>query len=278
MTAEQIIEDVAARLSEIPGIVGVVLGGSMASGTHSPASDIDIGIYYDDSSGFDLLELAKAAAELDDEHRENLISPIGGWGPWVNAGGWLVIKGYHVDFILRDVRRVAQVINECLSGSVSAHYHTGHPHAYLNVMYMGEVSICRILFDAASQIAELQAKTMPYPAVLQEAILSFFMFEAGFSLRFAEDNVDKDDVSYVSGCCFRTLSCLNQVLFAKNKQYIINEKKAVSIIDRFGYKPVNYKSRVDQIVSLLSSDKNSTREGVDMLRELVVETEKLLQH
>ncbi|GIP31793.1 nucleotidyltransferase domain-containing protein [Paenibacillus sp. J2TS4] len=277
MNVHKIIEDISKQLEGIPGIVGVVLGGSRARDTHRPTSDIDIGIYYDESAGFDVRELGKIAARLDDERRENLVSALGGWGPWINAGGWLVVKGYPVDLILRDVKRVSQVIEECLSGSVSAHYHAGHPHAYLNVMYMGEVAICKIISDPSHQIAELKKKTEPYPKAMQDAIIGYFMFEATFSVRFAEDNVDKDDVSYVCGCCFRALSCLNQVLFAKNKQYCINEKKAVAMVDRFEIKPHDYKNRIDQLVTLLSLDKGSTREGVDMLKDLIAETEKLLQ-
>jgi hypothetical protein len=48
-------------------------------------------------------------------------------------------------------------------------------------------------------------------------------------------------------------------------------------LDRFEIKPVDYKKRVDQIFTLLSSDKDSTRKAVGILRDLVVETEKLLQ-
>ncbi|SEM81445.1 nucleotidyltransferase domain-containing protein [Lihuaxuella thermophila] len=277
MTVQNIIEDVTRKLEGVPGIVGVVLGGSRARGTHRPDSDIDIGIYYDESAGFDVRNLNEIATELDDEHRTNLITPLGGWGPWVNGGGWLVIQGYHVDFIFRDVKRVARVIEDCLQGTVTAHYQTGHPHAYLNVMYMGEVSICQILSDPANRIAELQAKTRPYPKTLQEAIIRWFMFEASFSLLFMDKYADKDDVSYVAGHCFRAISSLNQVLFARNEEYCINEKNAVAMADRFDIKPVDYKKRVDRIFTLLSSNKDRTREAVGMLRELVTETEKLLQ-
>lgn len=275
MNVEKIIDDVTKKLEGAKGIIGIVLGGSRARGTHRPTSDIDIGIYYDESAGFDIHEIAKIAAEIDDEHRENLISPLGGWGEWVNGGGWLVVGGYHVDLIFRDIKRVEQVIEDCLKGLVSAHYHAGHPHAYLNVMYMGEVSICKILADPTNRIAKLKAKTVPYPKELQDAIIGYFMFEANFSLAFADDNVDKDDVSYVSGCCFRTISCLNQVLFARNGKYCINEKKAVAMIDGFSIKPKDYKKRIDKIVTFVSSDKDKTKEGVDMLRDLVLETETI---
>ena len=243
MTVQKVINQICKELDGIAGIVGVVLGGSRARGTNHATSDIDIGIYYDESAGFDINEIRKIATKIDDDHRENIITTLGEWGPWINGGGWLVVQGYHVDFIFRDIKRVSRVIDDCLKGVVSAHYHTRHPHAYINVMYMGESSICKILIDPTNQIAELKAKTMPYPKSLKDAIIGYFMFEASFSLMFAKDNVDKDDISYVAGQVFRTISCLNQVLFALNEEYCINEKKAVRMIEGFRKKPFNTKTK-----------------------------------
>lgn len=276
MIVEEIINKINEELKGVPGIVGVVLGGSRARGTHHPTSDIDIGIYYDESAGFNIDAIGRIATKLDDEHRENIISSLGEWGPWINAGGWLVVQGYPVDFIFRDIKRVSAVIDECLSGKISSHYHTGHPHAYLNVMYMGEVATCRILSDPENKIGGLKSKTRPYPKVLKDAIVGYFMFEASFSLIFAKDNIDKDDISYVCGHCFRTISCLNQVLFAINEEYCINEKKAVKMIETFNIKPCAYKEKIDKIITLISSDMNRTREGVDMLQKLIDETDTLL--
>lgn len=178
--------------------------------------------------------------------------------------------------IFRNIKTVSQVIEDCIRGKVSTHYHTGHPHAYLNVMYMGEISICKILTDPTNQVADLKSKTYPYPKELQDAIIGYFMFEASFSLMFAKDNVDKDDISYVAGHCFRVVSCLNQVLFALNKEYCINEKKAVWMIDNFNRKPKNFKIRIDRIITFISSNPDHTRAGVNALHELLSETEMLL--
>lgn len=277
MTVQNAINKVSKELSGVSGIVGIVLGGSRAKGTNHATSDIDIGIYYDQSVGFDVNEIGRIATKIDDENRENLVSSLGEWGDWINGGGWIVVQGYHVDLIFRDIKRVAQVIDECSLGKVSTHYHTGHPHAYLNFMYMGEISICKILFEPKSYISDLKAKTKPYPKPLKDAITSYFMFEASFSLMFARDNIDKDDISYVMGHCFRTISCLNQVLFAMNEEYCINEKKAVRMIDGFHNKPRDYKIKIDKIITLISSSIDNTKIGIEILQELITDTEKLLE-
>ncbi|MGZ7442980.1 nucleotidyltransferase domain-containing protein [Paenibacillus sp. TH7-28] len=276
MTVQQVIDQINKELSGVKGIVGVVLGGSRARETNHATSDIDIGIYYDEAAGFDVSEVSKIATKLDDEHRENIITSLGEWGPWVNGGGWLIVQGYHVDFLFRDVKRVSQVMDDCLMGKVSPNYQTGHPHAYINVMYMGEISICKVLSDPANQIAELKAKAMPYPQPLKDAMIGYFMFESSFSLMFAEKNLDKDDISYVAGHAFRSISCLNQVIFALNGEYCINEKKAVRMIEGFNTKPNDYKKKIDQIITLISSNQDSTKEGIGILQELISETERLL--
>jgi hypothetical protein len=219
-----ILDKVVSVLADVSGIQAVVLGGSRARGTHSSESDIDIGIYYDKET-LDLVSLNKAAKLVDDEHRDNLIVPPGEWGQWVNGGGWLVIGGYHVDFILRDAEKVKIVISECQEGVISAHYQTGHPHAYMNVMYMGELAVCKILWDKQGKFIALKQVAEKYPPKLKRAIIGFFTFEAEFSLMFAESNSKKNDVYYVTAHIVRTISALNQVLFAVNEEYCLNEKR-----------------------------------------------------
>lgn len=254
MEIQSILDKIIMALDEAPGVVGVVLGGSRARGTNRPDSDIDIGIYYDSADGFGLSHIYSIATELDDAHRTDLITPLGGWGEWVNGGGWLVVDGYHVDFIFRDVRRVERVIDDCLAGKITTHYHAGHPHAYINTMYMGEMAVCKILTDKYRWLAGLKAMTKPYPVEMKKSLIGYFMFESGFSAMFAGDNAAQDDLYYVTGHLFRAVSCLNQVLFAVNEEYCINEKKAVKAIEGFAIKPLKYKERVDEIFKLPGSN------------------------
>lgn len=275
-SVEHILQKVMEAVQGVPGVVGVVLGGSRARGTHKPDSDVDIGIYYDERAGFSVEHLSEAAARLDDDGRKNLITPLGGWGPWVNAGGWLVVKGYHVDLILRDLNRVAEEIQACSEGRVTINYQTGHPHGYLNAMYMGEVAICQILHDPMGRIAALKAKTRPYPETLKAAMVGYFLFEAEFSCMFVQKSIDQDDLPYLCGHFFRSTSCLNQVIFALNEEYCLNEKRAVDIIETFPKKPATYKARLDQAFSLLSSDPDKSRKAAEILYELIEETKTLV--
>jgi Predicted nucleotidyltransferases len=267
-----ILDKVVYALADVSGIQAIVLGGSRARGTHSSESDIDIGIYYDKAT-LDLVSLNKAAQLIDDKHRDNLVVPPGEWGKWVNGGGWLVINGYHVDFILRDADRVKNVIAECQQGAISAHYQTGHPHAYMNVMYMGELAVCKVLWDKEGNISTLKQVAEKYPQKLKRAIIGFFAFEAEFSLMFAESNAEKNDVYYVTAHIVRVISALNQVLFAVNEEYCLNEKKAVGMIDHFNIHPLGYKDKVNSIFAVAGTD------GVNacvQLKQLINEVKDIL--
>lgn len=252
-------------LGGVPGVVGVVLGGSRARGAASPDSDYDFGVYYSEGGPLDVAALDAAAALLDDAGRTGLVAPPGAWGNWVNGGAWLTVDGLHVDLILRDVARVAAEIAACLAGKVHAHYQTGHPHAYLNAMYMGELAIAQILHDPSGRVRDLQRRTVPYPDELRRALVEFFGFEAGFSHMLAAASVARGDAYYVAAHIVRSLSCLNQALFAANREYCINEKKAVAMIDGFARKPPDYGRRVAGVVALAGVDDAAACAGLERL-------------
>lgn len=267
-----IMNSAAEKLSALPFIEGIVLGGSRARGNHAVDSDIDIGIYYD-SQHFDLHAMNQLATELDDEHRSNLVVPPGAWGDWVNGGGWLVINGYHVDFILRDLKRVKQIMKDTEQGVVTANYQTGHPHGYISAMYRGELAISKILYAKNESFCKLKKQAEAYPAALRKSLVDFFIFEAGFSLMFVKANVKTDDKYYIAGHVFRVISCLNQVLFACNHAYCINEKKAIELIETFEHKPKKYAQKVNRIFEVLGF---SLIECCDMTEKLYNEVKQMV--
>ncbi|HIV20258.1 MAG TPA: nucleotidyltransferase domain-containing protein [Candidatus Merdivicinus intestinigallinarum] len=268
---EKILDSITAALKGCPGVQGIVLGGSQVTGTAGPGSDLDIGVYYDRET-LDLEQLNALAKTLDDKHRENLVCPEGGWGPWVNCGGWLAIGGVPVDLILRDVSRVKKAVESAERGEFSAHYQTGHPHAFLDVMYRGELASSRLLYAKNEEFSRLKGKAEPYPPALKESLIRFFGFEAGFSCMLAEKSLTKGDLSYVAGHLFRSVSAMNQALFALNGQWCLNEKKAALRVDSFAQAPGNYSQRVNRIFRSLGG---SPGEAVRLLQELCGEMQKL---
>lgn len=276
MEPEQIITMIAEKLRHVQGIEAVVLGGSRARGTHTPASDIDLGIYYSRSDELDLNALRTIAAEIHDDG-DAVLSDIGGWGAWVNGGGWLTVQGSAVDFIYRDLQRVARVMDQCLAGEVTIDYHPGHPHGYTNALYVSEAAVCRILWDRTGIITGLQARTTPFPKSLQQALIDKFLWEADFSYLIAKKGIARLDVSYIAGCCYRAVSCLNQTLFALNETYWMNEKGAVLIADRFALRPHDYRERADAVFAGLLPDATKLETSLLHLHSLIQETQHLTE-
>lgn len=263
------IQQIVDTLKACPFVAGIALGGSRATGTANEQSDVDIGIYYHHDQ-LDSETLSRLAQELDDQHRENLVCGEGGWGPWVNCGGWLVMDGVHVDLILRDVSRVQDVIARTERGEFTPHYQTGHPHAYLDVMYRGELASCRLLYAADPSLADLKARAETYPPSLQRALARFFLFEAGFSCELAEKNLPNGDLYYFTGHLFRAASALNQALFACNARWCLNEKKTIFRIDGFPLHPAGYARRMNRVFTLAGASPSESLAELQALRRETV--------
>lgn len=276
MDIQPILSKITERLKQIEGVQALVLGGSRARGTYHPNSDIDIGIYYTASGGLDIDELRRAASTLDDDNRDNLITDIGGWGPWINGGGWLKVNQVPVDFLYRELDQVSNVIDQCHRGDLTIDYQPGHPHGFLNSIYMAEIALCKVLWDPSGVVEAMKSRTNPYPPALQRATIQKFLWEARFSLEIGIKGINKKDLGYIAGCWFRSVSCLNQVLFALNETYFMNEKGAAAIADSFNLVPSEYSNRINQILSLELKEQSVFQNSLRLLGDLIHETEQLV--
>ncbi|QRO01875.1 nucleotidyltransferase domain-containing protein [Archangium violaceum] len=222
-----VLDRVVEALRSVPGVVALVLGGSRGRGTAGPASDYDIGLYYEPDAPLDVAALQSAIAPLVDDP-SSTVTRIGEWGPWINGGGWLTIAGTEVDLLYRDLGRVREVIAEARQGRFSMNYQTGHPHGFCSVIWMGEVATCQPLLDPFGRIAELKGETWPYPEALRDALIVRFGWEVGFAIENAQIAARRAEQTHIAGCAYRALCCMAQVLFALNGRYLINEKGAVA--------------------------------------------------
>ena len=246
------IADVAQRLADVPGILGVTLGGSRARGEHRPDSDVDLGLYY--RGEFDLPALRALAATFGGEVTER-----GGWGPWVDGGGWLSIEGTAVDWIYRDLDRVAVSVLDASAGRIALHAQLGHPDGVTSVSYAAELAIARVLEDRYGVLAALRPTS--YPPALAEAMVSR-LGEADFWL-----GVKGTDPVYAAGCIFRAIMVCNHALHGRAERWLINEKAATEASSRLSIAPRDYAARA--AAAIAGPDVAAARELVDAVRAAV---------
>ncbi|MGI8869403.1 MAG: nucleotidyltransferase family protein [Mycobacteriales bacterium] len=223
MIADSRLRKVAARIAAVPGVIGVALGGSRARGTHGPDSDLDLGLYYRPELAVG--ELSALAADLSGPGTQ--ITEPGGWGPWVDGGGWLVIEGTAVDWIYRDLDRVRAAWVDARGGRYAFHLQAGHPLGFADFAYAGELASAVLLADPSGELAALQASMRAgYPPRLAAAIVDG-LWEAGFLIDGARKAVGRADAAYIAGCLFRAVGLCAHAVHASAGSWLLNEKGAV---------------------------------------------------
>ncbi|GAA3421642.1 nucleotidyltransferase domain-containing protein [Streptosporangium vulgare] len=236
------LEALARRLAQVPGVVAVVLGGSRARGTHRPDSDIDLGLYY--RGDLDVTALRALAARETGEPTE--LTEPGGWGPWVDGGGWLTIDGQRVDWIYRDLDRVHRIWADCQEGRYEVGVQAGHPLGFHSHAYAGEVALCRVLADPTGELSDLRERTRTYPEALGTALVNG-LWEADFSVALARYGAAGTDPAYAAGCLFRAVGVACQALHGHAGEWLVNEKGMVASTGRLPTAPRDFAARARRL-------------------------------
>lgn len=248
---DPLLAEIAPALAEVPGVAAIALGGSRARGTATEASDYDVGLYFHRRRPLDTVALLDAVRPLVDRPETATVTAVGEWGPWIVGGGWLRVAGKKVDILYREIEAVEEVITDASAGRISMHYQPGHPHGFCSAHWMGEVALCRPLNDPERALAELKARTQPYPRALGEALIGKFLWEVGFSIENAALGAARGDATHVAGCSYRALCCTAQVLFALNARYLINEKAALEAAQGLPLTITELAARADAVWSAI---------------------------
>ncbi|WP_030807008.1 nucleotidyltransferase domain-containing protein [Streptomyces sp. NRRL S-337] len=240
------MEEIAARIAQVPGVVGVMLGGSRARGTHRADSDWDLGVYYRGEP--DLKALEALAAEVTGGPVE-VFGP-GAWGPWVNGGAWLVLPdGRHVDWILRDLDRVRRVWEDCRAGRFETGMQAGHPLGFWSPAYPGEVALGRVLADTEGELSGLKEETRAYPPALRTSLTGTAVWDAGFSVAMAGKSSAAQDVLHASLCLSRAVGQLVQALYAHHGAWCLNEKGALAAAAALPDTPPDFAPRATALLA-----------------------------
>jgi predicted nucleotidyltransferase len=272
---DRILNQVVARVSKIEGIQAIVLGGSRARGTADEHSDIDLGIYYDGRHPFSVPALGTAAKELDDRHADGLVTSFGEWGPAVNGGGWLEMRGNHVDFLYREIGAVRDAIEDCIAGRARSVSQLGHPLGFQMQIYAGEVQVCSPLYDPANAMAQLKSLVREYPEKFRTAAVTRHLFDAEFEISIATKPAARADVMYVAGCLFRAAGFMTIVLYALNRKFFLNEKGAFAESRRFAIKPARFHEAVASVLGRVGTSPADLSKSVVSFQSLAAELRQL---
>ncbi|MFD5430567.1 nucleotidyltransferase family protein [Kitasatospora sp. NPDC127067] len=258
-----VIENMASQLARVPGVVGVMLGGSRARGEERPESDWDLGVYYRGAPDLDALR-ALAGPEVE-------VAGPGGWGPWVNGGAWLRVEGVAVDWILRDLDRVGRVWADCRRGRFEVGTQAGHPLGFWSPCYPGEVALGLPLADPTGELTRLKEQAADYPEPLRDA-LTAATWEAGFLLDTAAKSAARADALHVSLCLSRTVGILVQALHAHHRRWCLNEKGALAVAEQLPDTPADFGTTARGLLAAPGGSAAELTAAVARARELTRET------
>lgn len=271
MISEQRLQQMAEDLVAIRGVEAVSLGGSRAQGTHHAGSDVDLGLYY--GPGLDLAALRELARRWMPGAE---VAGPGGWGPWVDGGGWLTVDGTAVDWILRNLDRVHHQCARSVRGEFAFHQQTGHPLGFLDVSYAGEAATGRPLGDPSGLLADLRAQLTPYPPALARAFAEN-LAQADFLIGGAAKAVAKHDPAYIALCCATALMHCAHAWHAAAGVWVLNEKGLIPDVARLDRETGGFAQQATRALAAVGETPQQLTATIQLVRALVARTQEALR-
>lgn len=181
------------------------------------------------------------------------MTPHGGWGPWVDGGGWLTIDGCAVDLIYRDLDRVEDCWRRASAGEHAFGVQAGHPLGVPLLAYPGEVALGRVLADPSGVLARLHEEYQSYPPALADAVVAG-LWEARFLLDGAAKVAHRGDPAYLSLMLSRALLLAAHAICARAGRWVTNEKGLVAVAARQPGAPPGFAALVHDTLALVTTD------------------------
>jgi hypothetical protein len=206
----QAVRELADRLSKIPAVVAVALGGSRASGTALADSDWDFGLYYRG-------ELR--AQDVRALGYEGVVVEPGEWGRLMNGGARLTVEGQRVGLRYRELDVVRHWLDEAKAGRYELDLVEGHLAGMASYVLVGELAQ-----------AEVLAGKLPrpdFPEALRLAAPGRWRGSAARSLAGAEAAAERHDVVACAGLLAKAAIEAAQAALAERGEWALCERGIV---------------------------------------------------
>jgi len=272
---QEIVAGLTRALEGVPGVQAVVLGGSHARGMARADSDVDLGLFYSDSSPLSIDGVREVAARAPGSVNP-FVSELFEWGPWVNGGAWLQVDGQRVDFIYRSLEHVERVIADAFRGEYELHFGQQPPFGYFGPTYLGELDVALPLLDPNGRVAALKTRVAEYPEALRREVVQNFLWSAEFALHaFARKFARRGEVYLTASTIARCVHALVLVLFAFNRRHLLNDKTALEETASFAACPADFRRRVEALLANVGESPAKLEHSVGLTRALFEETAAL---
>lgn len=231
MNDRAFLDTVTDRLAALPAVRAVALGGSRAQGTHTPASDWDLAIYYRG----DFTPAALRAVGWEGE-----VSEIGGWGGGVfNGGAWLTIDGRRVDVHYRDLDVVEHELAEAEEGRFHVEPLLFHLAGIPSYLLVAELAVNKVLHGTLPRPAA-------YPDKLRHTAHTRWHDTARMTLAYAKTNhAPNGRRTETAGAIATAAMQAGHAALAARGEWVTNEKR---LLERAGLRGV------DDIIGSLSTE------------------------
>ena len=189
------------------------------------------------------------------------LTEVGAWGPWVDGGGWLQVRGAAVDWLYRDVGRVRAAWDDAQQGRYRFHAQVGHPLGVPDFAYAGR--------SRSVSCWPTRAASWPSCSRRRGATLlrcrrrwSRGLWEAqSFLLAGARKAARRGDTAYVAGCLFRVVGVCVHALHGRAGRWLVNEKGAVRSAARLPLAPPGLVEKVGLLLGGLGTSPDELRRG-----------------
>ena len=243
------LRELVDALAALPAVEAVVLGGSHARGLARDGSDVDLGLLYRDAHPIDVAAVRALAARWNDT-ADPVVTGLYEWGPWVNGGAWLTVRGRRVDLLYRSIDRVEREIDAARAGRHEIHFGQQPPFGFWSGTLLGETACALPLRDPACHTERLRRLVAAYPEALRQAVLRDMQQGVRFGLAaFAPKFAARGDAWGTAACLARAVWQLGLALFAQNRCYLVNDKTLLEEIDGFAEAPRDFRARAGAVLA-----------------------------
>jgi hypothetical protein len=206
------IDKVVAKLAEVPGVSGIVLGGSRARERALPDSDWDLGVFVSEEFSVDAIRrVAKGAGWTGH------IAELGEWGPVMNGGAWLQVDDQKIDLLWRETTTIERLVLEAQRGDFSVvripFFIAGIP-TYVPV---GDLAFSQQLWGSVPPAIDM-------PLALSERGARWWTDNARFDLEYTRSMARRGETVVAVGLLSRTLVELAHARMCAAGTWVLNEK------------------------------------------------------